>query len=160
MCPEKVNKCGEKGWKACPERSSWGLGASLLGEKETEEQPLCSWLLPKEGKQRGRCWSLLPGSQWKDVWECLRAHQAKCRLDIRMHYFTRGWSNAGTGFLEWWSMPQGWQHLKSVWTVPLQHAWTLGQPWTGQVGTSKSCWSLPAEIYSILFCSVLSCPVL
>jgi len=28
------------------------------------------------------------------------------RLDIRQHFFTRGWSNTGTGFLERWSTSQ------------------------------------------------------
>lgn len=33
--------------------------------------------------------------------------------------FLREWSNTGTGSLENWSLPQAWQHLRGVWSMPI-----------------------------------------
>jgi len=50
-----------------------GSGFLLFGEKKAEGQPQGSLLLPEEGMWRGRGWSLLPDTQWQDVWEWFKA---------------------------------------------------------------------------------------
>jgi len=43
----------------------------------------------------------------------------RTNLTVRTTSMSRGWSNAGTGFLETWSMPQACQHLRGIWSMPL-----------------------------------------
>ena len=40
----------------------------------------------------------------------------------------RGWSNTATGFLETWSIPQAWQCLRGIWTMPLTTCFNLVSP--------------------------------
>lgn len=64
------------------------------------------------------------------MWEWFKAVPQRFRLDIS---FLRGWSNPGTGFLERWLIPQAFQYLRDVWTMPLIACFKLwsGLNWSG-----------------------------
>ena len=62
-----------QGWKARPVGSGWGLWAGPVWRKGGWGRCHCSLQLPEEGTGRGRCWALLPGVQWWDVWEWFKA---------------------------------------------------------------------------------------
>ena len=98
-------------------------------------------------------------------WDPVTAHMGMVQSCIRGDLdgtlgstsLLRGWSNTGTGFLETWSIPQAWQCLRGIWTMPLTTCFNLVSPevlrqleYSVVVGPFQLKWS-----YSVLFCSVL-----
>lgn len=116
LCLGEVNKCDEKGWKAWPERSSWGLWACLLGEKEPGKQPHGSSCQLPRGKAEREVLISLEGSE-RMCGNVSELPQAKFRLDIRTCSFTKRVVKC------WDRLPrvvvtlQGWQCLDCTLTI-------------------------------------------
>lgn len=89
----------------------WGLWACLDWTKGGEGWSCCSLQLPEEGKQRGRCWTILPVTRHVGTdWSWTKGDLDQTSRDLSS---PRWWSNTGSGYLEKWSMFQIWQCLSA-----------------------------------------------
>lgn len=75
----------QQGWRACPERSSWGLWVKLVWRKG---QPCSPQLLRRGSGERGTDFLCLVTSDGM-LGKSSKLHQENFRLDIRKYFFTK-----------------------------------------------------------------------
>ena len=95
------------------------LGLSSFKKRRLRGDLIALYSFLRRGSRKGRADLFSLESSDRMHGNGSKLCQGRFRLDIRKHFFTEGWSNTGTGFLDKVVNAQACQCSRGIWTMPL-----------------------------------------